>query len=89
MHIAKTYNDETFIYWNLIKNVSKEVKLRLITLLSQSLTNDSEKPKKTDKKATEDFIAKYCGAWTGDATAEDIIDIIQRGKTCKDPISFD
>lgn len=85
------YAVETSTYWNLIKDVKDEIKIRLITLLSESLTNTLtvKVPVKDKDEATEAFIKKYYGAWKGSESADDIIAKISEGKTCKDPVSFD
>lgn len=88
MPLSDTYKGETATYWHLLKNLSDEVKLRLITLLSQSMTYKSKKKTKSDKETTKDFISKFYGAWEGDMTAEDIIHEIYSSRSCKDPISF-
>lgn len=88
MSVANTYSGETEVYWNLIKNAADEVKLRLIARLSRSLVSSSNKSL-TDKERTAEFISRYCGAWQGDDSAEDIIATIRSNRSCKDPISFD
>ncbi len=81
---------ETATYWNLLKNVSNEVKLRLITLLSQSVSDSTPMYHViVDKKNTRDFLSKYSGAWKGDDSAEEIISSINAGRNSKNPVSFD
>lgn len=83
-----SYNAEAESYWKLLKNARSEVKLRLITLLSQSVIEDvSEKESSND--VTESFLSKFAGAWQGNESAEDIIANIQANRNCKNPISFD
>ena len=89
MSRTNTYCVETDAYWNLIKNAADEVKLRLITLLSQSLTTNARKSMHSDKEETERFLSKYCGAWHGNESAEEIIGVIKSVRSCKEPISFD
>lgn len=61
-------------YWRLIKDTTNEVKLKLISLLSESIARDMEKrDSKTDKEATEEFIRRFAGCWHGSETAEEII----------------
>lgn len=83
------YTSETTTYWNIIKNVKDEVKIRLITLLSESLSRSVERTETINKNRTNEFIKKFYGAWKGSETAEDIIAAINSGKTSKDPVSFD
>lgn len=82
MQTANTYKGETAAYWHLLKNLSDDVKLRLITLLSQSMTHNSKKKEKSDEEATKEFVSKFCGAWRGDMTAEEIIAEIRKNRTC-------
>ncbi len=89
MQTANTYKGETAAYWHLLKNLSDEVKLRLITLLSQSMTRNTKKKTKSDKEATKEFLSEFYGAWEGDKTAEEVIAEIRKNRTCREPISFD
>lgn len=82
-------NAEAEGYWKLLKNVRSEVKLRLITLLSQSVIDETANHRANSTDDTKDFIARFSGAWHGDDTAENIITVIHEGRQCKNPISFD
>lgn len=89
MHTSNLHREDTTVYWNLIKNVSDDVKLRLISLLSQSMTPKKRRSRQSEKEATREFLSKYCGVWEGDLSAEEIISAIQDSRTYKDPVSFD
>lgn len=89
MITTNPYTSETTTYWNIIKNVKDEVKIRLITLLSESLSRSVERDETIDKNHTDEFIAKFYGAWKDSESAEDIIASINSGKTSKNPVSFD
>lgn len=89
MQTTNTYKEETATYWSLLKNLSDEVKLRLITLLSQSMTRNTKKKTKSDKEATKEFLSEFYGAWEGDKTAEEIIAEIRSNRTYRNPVSFD
>lgn len=83
-----SYNAEAESYWKLLKNARSEVKLRLITLLSQSVINDVEhhaRPE-SDASLTKQFLDKYSGIWSGNDTAEGIISRISENRNCKNPI---
>ncbi|MDE6336013.1 MAG: hypothetical protein K2L34_05545 [Muribaculaceae bacterium] len=86
MQNINTHIEDIPLSWPLIKNVSDEEKIRLITLLSQSL---SQKSRRSDKAVTRQFLDKYYGAWKGAATAEEVIDAIRSDRTYREPISFD
>lgn len=75
-------------YWRIIKDASNEVKLRLISMLSESMTTHSEfSGRDTDK--TEVFLSKYAGAWAGDESADEIISTLRSNRSIRKPISLD
>lgn len=82
---TNSYEEEVNSYWNLIKNLKSEVKLHLITLLSQSLSRSMDKAHSSD----DEFLNKIYGAWDDDRPTEEILRDINEHKTCKTPISFD
>lgn len=82
---TNSYEEEVNSYWDLIKNLKSEVKLRLITLLSQSLSRSMDKTHSSD----DEFLNKIYGAWDDDRSTEEILRDINEHKTCKTPISFD
>lgn len=90
MQTTYSYNAETENYWKLLKNASSEVKLRLITLLSQSLMEkEPDDTKAIASSSTDKFISRFSGAWHGKDSAKEIIDIIHDGRSCRKPVSFD
>ena len=76
----------TEAYWNMLKDLSNEVKLNLIARLSTSMTN----PVPDDcHNETKESISIFCGAWQGDETAEEIIAVINEGRRSKsEPIDM-
>lgn len=74
-------------YWNFLKNLNSDIKIRLIEKLSASLKNSSTF--NSQENRTEEFIRKFNGAWTGDESAEEIIKNISELKSSKEPVSFD
>ncbi len=87
MQTINPYIAETNIYWNMLKNVRNEVKIRLITLLSQSITEVETSTDTSDD--TKIFLSKFSGAWKGSDSAEEIISVINDGRNSKNPVSFD
>lgn len=76
----------TNTYWDLLKSLSNEVKLRLATRLTASVTAS----KANEKDRTERMIEKYCGSWKGECSAESIIKEIKNSRaTAKEPLKFD
>lgn len=88
---TSTINAETESYWNLLKNVRREVKLHLIARLSQSVVDDSA-TKSVGSSLSDDtaaFLARFDGAWKGNESAESIISTIHENRSCKAPIHLE
>ena len=75
-------------YWNSIKNAPSEIKLKLISLLTESLVDYIANDKKTKEEATLKHLNEISGSWEGPETAEQIIDIIREKRTSRSPISL-
>lgn len=56
----------TNTYWDILKSLSNEVKLRLATRLTASVAAS----KANEKDRTENMIKKYYGSWKGECSAE-------------------
>lgn len=89
MYSSTPSSGDTSIYWPLLRNISIEEKLHLIVKLSDSVASIISKPKESETEYTARFIAKYCGSWKGDTSAEEIITAIRNDRSDRDPISFD
>ena len=91
MTTVLTINDEISKYWSYIKNANDEIKLKLISLLSLSLSNKEFEIDnlESEEERTQKFLKKYSGAWVGNETAEEIIEIIKSVNSCKEPPLFD
>lgn len=89
MIVNNTYSNEISSYWNLIKDVKDDIKIKLITLLSESLSRSSERRSIVVSDSTADFVRNVYGAWQSPQSAEEFINTINEGKSCKDPVSFD
>lgn len=64
-------------YWSELKDLSDNVKLELISLLSSSIAHTEKEGKEdTGKGWTE----KFAGKWQDDRTAEEIIDDIRAAR---------
>lgn len=73
-------------YWNMLKSLSDEVKLRLATRLTASVAESKAK----EKDITEEMIDKYSGSWKDSRSAEEIIaDIYNNRCSTKEPLKFD
>lgn len=88
--IATNHNNaEITSYWNLIKDVKDDIKIRLITLLSESLSRSLVREHNEVSARTNEFIDNIYGSLKGPDTAEELIAIINENKSCKAPVSFD
>ena len=64
-------------YWSELKDLSDNVKLELITLLSSSMTH----PENEDKDdAGKGWTEKFAGKWQDDRTAEEIVEDIRAAR---------
>ena len=64
-------------YWSELKDLSDNIKLELITLLSSSMTQ----PKKEEKADSgKRWTEKFAGKWQDDRTAEEIIEDIRAAR---------
>lgn len=89
MATSTTYRPtDTETYWKQIENVSDEVKLRLISLLSESLIKKTH-TETSPVKETQIFLDRYYGAWRGDESDKTIISTIRESHSCKPPVNFD
>lgn len=92
MTTINNYTIETNSYWRMIRNASKEVRIRLATLILKSLTEEPSSGEDiSDQEATERFLHRFCGSWQGNETAEEIIDTIYtaRNRDSRSPICLD
>ena len=63
-------------YWNSIKNAPSEIKLKLISLLTESLVDVFSADDKKKNSDSLSLLHEVCGSWHGPESAEEIIDII-------------
>ena len=61
-------------YWSVLKNLSSDVKLELISRLSKSLLSK-------DQIADEDWASQFAGKWKDSRSAESIIEDIRSSRT--------
>lgn len=76
----------TDTYWEILKSLNDDIKLRLATRLTASVVAS----KKADRDNTEEMIKKHVGKWKDDRSAEEIIKDIYSGRNgTKAPLNFD
>lgn len=76
----------TDTYWEMLKSLNDDIKLRLATRLTASVVAGKEARKDT----TEEMIKKHVGSWKDERSAEEIIKDIYTGRnSTKAPLNFD
>lgn len=61
-------------YWSLLKDLSADIKLKLIARLSSSIVEDKA------KEECNDLADKFYGAWKEDKSAEELINEIRNSR---------
>ena len=83
-----SYSIKSTPIWKQVEKLSNKEKIDLITQLSISLSNTMSQSETPEQK-TKHFVEKFAGSWTGNDSAEDIIDIINKGKKSHyEPLKF-
>ncbi|MCD8183943.1 MAG: hypothetical protein LUE99_13625 [Bacteroides sp.] len=76
----------TEAYWDMLKSLNDDIKLRLATRLTASVAAN----RKVRKDNTEEMIEKHLGSWKDERSAEDIIKDMYMGRnSTKTPLIFD
>lgn len=73
-------------YWNMLKSLSNDVKLRLAARLTESVINSKEE----SESRTAEMLDKYSGAWSDSRNTDEIVrDIYEsRYSSGKEPLKF-
>ena len=66
-------------YWSELKDLSDNVKLELITLLSSSMTHPEEEEEKTEPR--KGWASRFSGKWKDSRSAEEIMEEIRTART--------
>ena len=76
----------TDTYWEMLKSLNDDIKLRLATRLTASVIAG----KNTSRNRTNEVIEKHLGKWEDERSAEAIIEDIYAGRnSIKTPLNFD
>lgn len=76
----------TDAYWEMLKSLNDDIKLRLATRLTASVIAG----KTVQRDNTEEMIKKHLGAWKDERSVESTIqDIYESRKSIKEPLNFD
>lgn len=83
-----SYSIKSTPIWKQVEKLSNKEKIDLITQLSISLS-ETMSHRETPEQKTQRFVEKFAGSWKGNDSAEDIIDIINKGKKSHhEPLKF-
>lgn len=75
-------------YWNTLRNLNDEVKLRLASMLTASVVEHKNKSVSEKDSLTDAMIKKYAGAWEDDRTSDEIISDVYASRSSKPVIDF-
>lgn len=64
-------------YWAELKDLSNDVKIELISLLSGSMVHSEP----SDENASNGWASRFCGAWNDTRSAEEIVEAIRNDRT--------
>ncbi len=71
----------------LLLSMSDRMKLYVIKLLTDSMLK-SEMDAVDEKKYTERMLKKHAGAWSGDESADSLMDKIRENSSTREPLKF-
>ena len=77
MDITLDYKkSEALMYWNMLKNLGKDVKVELISMLASSLAEPDNNDNPHDKK----WASEFYGTWNDNRDADDIVADIRNSR---------
>ncbi len=65
------------MYWNVLRSMSKNIRLGLAVKLTNSVLEEESK-EMSDEVYTEEMLNKFFGKWEGNETAEELMGIIKQ-----------
>lgn len=75
MNILNSKTSASSIYWDMLKDLSSDIKLELIAKLSASLLV------KDDTSDTPNWTSEFVGRWEDDRTAAEVMEDIRGART--------
>lgn len=75
MNILNSKTSASSIYWDMLKDLSSDIKLELIAKLSASLLT------KDDTSDTPNWTSEFVGRWEDDRTAAEVMEDIRGART--------
>lgn len=78
----------TNYYWNLLKSLSDDIKLRLATRLTASVLE--HRKNEATMNLTEEMLTKHAGKWIDNRSTEEIISDMRGSRSAiREPLNFD
>jgi len=75
-------------YWNMLRSLNNEMKLKLATRLTASVVEKVERTEVSVSEHTRQMLDKFYGAWEGDESAEQIIATMKENNSVREPLEF-
>lgn len=75
-------------YWNMLRSLNNEMKLKLATRLTASVVEKVERTEISVSEHTRQMLDKFYGAWEGDESAEQIIATMKENNSVREPLEF-
>lgn len=75
-------------YWNMLRSLNNEMKLKLATRLTASVVEKVERIEMPVSEYTRQMLDKFYGAWEGDESAEQIIATMKENNSVREPLEF-
>lgn len=75
-------------YWNMLRSLNNEMKLKLATRLTASVVEKVERIEMLVSEYTRQMLDKFYGAWEGDESAEQIIATMKENNSVREPLEF-
>jgi len=75
-------------YWNMLRSLSNDMKLKLATRLTASVVEKAERTETPVSEHTRQMLDKFYGAWEGDESAEQIIATMKENSSIRQVNSF-
>lgn len=70
-------------YWESLKSLSDEVKLKLIEKIIKSFSEKSRSNTKKESEHTDEMIKRFAGSWAGNESTDEIMDSIKKNSTLR------
>lgn len=82
MNISNSKTSASSIYWDMLKDLSSDIKLELIAKLSASLLV------KDDTPDTPNWTSEFAGRWDDDRTTDEVVEDIRGARTSNKEIEL-